>query len=187
MIKTVLYNIQSMIFFIRHGESEANAKGLLAGQKDDSKLTLDGVAQAKAAGSELRNSGIKIDNIICSTLSRARVTAEVMAHEIGFDTAQIKFDARLIEYDLGSLSGKSKKDIAPEDYISGDGAEDVHLFQERVMSALNDVKDILGNTLVVSHSGVWRVIEATLKELPVEEFYEIPVLPNAQIQKLVLA
>lgn len=37
-----------MIYFIRHGESEANERKVFAGQKDDSILTEKGREQAKA-------------------------------------------------------------------------------------------------------------------------------------------
>ena len=37
-----------MIYFIRHGESEANVRKVFAGQKDDTPITEEGKQQAKA-------------------------------------------------------------------------------------------------------------------------------------------
>ncbi len=61
-----------MIYFVRHGESEANQKRIFAGQKDDSVLTEKGREQAKTLAQEIIAEGIKINTIISSPLNKNR-------------------------------------------------------------------------------------------------------------------
>lgn len=63
------YSLNS-IYFVRHGESEANLQGLFAGQKDDSILTEKGREQAKITAQNIKIQIPKIDRIICSPLKR---------------------------------------------------------------------------------------------------------------------
>ncbi len=57
-----------MIYFVRHGESEANLKGVFAGQRDNSLLTEKGKQQARVTAQNIKNKGILIDRIISSPL-----------------------------------------------------------------------------------------------------------------------
>lgn len=82
-------------YFLRHGQSEANLKGLFAGQREDSPLTAKDFEQAKAAAEELKL--LHIDRIISSPLQRTRQTAEIVAKIIGFDIGNIEFDERILD------------------------------------------------------------------------------------------
>ena len=59
-----------MIYFIRHGESEANLKHVFAGQRDNSALTQKGVEQAKAEGEKIKGMDLNISMITTSLLVR---------------------------------------------------------------------------------------------------------------------
>ena len=74
-----------MIYFVRHGETESNVRGVFAGQKDDSILTPKGRDQALTTAKEIKNKDIKIDRVICSPLKRTVETANIIAKEVGFD------------------------------------------------------------------------------------------------------
>lgn len=64
------------LFLIRHGETEHNVAGLLAGVTD-SRLTNHGVLQAQRLGKHLTNSrGLKFTHFYASDLQRAWMTAE---------------------------------------------------------------------------------------------------------------
>src|ERR1700749_3281073 len=67
-------------WFLRHGETDWNAQNLSQGSVDIP-LNETGLAQARSASLLLRNRGIRA--IIASPLSRARVTAEIAAAELG--------------------------------------------------------------------------------------------------------
>ena len=85
------------VYFIRHGESVANKKHVMAGQTD-MKLTAVGRAQAEAVGVHLRK--IPFDAVYSSDLSRAWETCERALGKVPY----VK-DARLREIDVGELMG----------------------------------------------------------------------------------
>lgn len=62
------------LYFIRHGQSEANA-GLMQAGQCNSKLTEQGRKDAFAAKEVLKN--IKFDKVYSSDLSRAKITQEI--------------------------------------------------------------------------------------------------------------
>jgi broad specificity phosphatase PhoE len=66
------------VYFVRHGESELNAKQMH--QPFDSKLSLEGIKQAEFLSERL--STVKIDEIISSPFERAKQTAEIIANKI---------------------------------------------------------------------------------------------------------
>jgi len=169
-----------MIYFIRHGESEANADNLFSWP--EAKITENGRLQAKSAGEKFDINNIIIDRIISSTCERAVDTAKIIAGVIDFDQAKIQYDHRLVEIDCGILSGKPRRDITNRQMLSVDGAEDVNKFQERVMKSFNEIKLLPGNTLVVSHAGVGCMINAMKIGMPAKNFVDVPEYPNARIE-----
>ena len=171
-----------MIYFLRHGESKANVDGLFAGQKEDSPLSNIGIEQAEAAAQELRN--MHFNRIIASRLNRTRQTAEVVAKVIGFDPSRIEYDDRIVEYDMGSLTGTPIRKVTSDELVSAEGAEEVVHFQARVVSFLKEHKDLPEDILLVSHAGVGRIIECTKQGLDPRTFYDLPPYPNAHAVEL---
>ena len=170
------------LYFLRHGESVANAKGVFAGQRENSSLTPHGLEQAREAAEELRP--MMVDVIIASGLKRTLQTAEEVAKAIGLDPKSIKTDKRILEYDMGSITGTPIRKVTSSELVTADGAEDPHEFQARVVSFLREHKDSKENILVVSHAGVGRIIESTRLGLDPKGFYDVPSYPNAQPVKL---
>lgn len=172
----------AVIYFLRHGQSEANLKGLFAGQREDSPLTAKGFEQAEAAAEGLKP--LHIDRIISSPLRRTRQTAEEVAKVINFDLNKIEFDDRILEYDMGARTGTPNKEITSEEMVSAEGVEDPALFQERVVLFLREYKGSNQNILMVSHAGVGRIIENAKQDLNPRGFYDLAPYPNAQAIKL---
>lgn len=170
-----------MLYFVRHGESQANVNQVFAGINRPAPLTQVGRQQARLAGRCILNMNVKIDQIVSSPLERARETAEIIADSLGIDPAGIAFDARLIEYDVGELTGKSAQGITPAQLVSAMGAEDPVVFQARVMEALGDAARREGNVLLVSHAGVGQVIDATRRGIDPARFYDLERYLNAQV------
>ena len=131
-----------MIYFVRHGESEANQRGIFAGQKEDSVLTEKGKEQARATAQEIENENLKIDKIVSSPLKRTKETAEIIAKEIGFDVLKISFDNRVIEYDMGSLTGTPIHKISSLALISAENAENVNDFRNRTSDCIKELSKI---------------------------------------------
>ncbi|HEX5447959.1 MAG TPA: histidine phosphatase family protein [Candidatus Saccharimonadales bacterium] len=96
------------IYLCRHGQSQANADGVLAGHLD-SPLTNRGRDQAHRLGELAKANDLKFDHIYVSPLQRCKETAEIIAEETGSPQPEIMDE--LIERDFGLLSGKPYTDI----------------------------------------------------------------------------
>ena len=107
------------LVFIRHGQSEWNAKNLFTGWRDV-KLSEQGIAEAQAAGRKLKEKGYLFDIAFTSVLTRAIKTW------------------RLNERHYGQLQGLDKKQTA-EKY----GDEQVHIWRRSydTLPPLLDPKD----------------------------------------------
>ncbi len=173
-----------MIYFIRHGESEANFKRLFAGQRENSLLTEKGRQQAKIEADTLKQLDVKISAIISSPLQRALDTAEIIADIIQY-TGEISIDPRISEYDMGSLTGTpNHPKISAQELISAEGAENPQVFYDRVMSFIEEWGKAEQDILMVSHAGVGRMIEIIKQKGNPELFYDIPAHQNALLVKL---
>ena len=172
------------ILYLRHGESASNVADTFSGMKDDAPLTPKGEGQARQAGKELADSGIKVDRIIASPLSRAQRTAQLTAEAIGFNPSEIETDERLAEYDMGDLTGKPRTDVTSAQLIAAQGAEDPVSFMMRTSSVLKDLEGFEGTVLLVAHAGVGRIIRCYEEGLDPAGFYGLPAYPNATIIEL---
>lgn len=170
-----------MIYFIRHGESEANAKQLFAGQKEDSVLTNAGKEQAKETGNYIKSLNIEIDRIISSPLKWALEAAQIVASTIDFDPDEISIDKRIMEYDMGDLTGTPFRRIPSQIFVSAPNAEDPKLFRNRAIEGISEYQRMPGNTLIVSHAGVGRILESVKAKISPELFYDIPAYKNASV------
>lgn len=173
-----------MIYFVRHGESEANLRGVFAGQKEDSVLSEKGREQALITAKEIENENLKIDKIISSPLKRTLETAEIIAKEIGFLFSNIAIDNRIKEYDMGSLTGTPIHKISSITLISAENAENVDDFRSRVVECVKELSKIQENILIVSHAGVGRILETVKENMEAKLFYDLPAYPNASVTKI---
>ncbi len=171
-----------MIYFVRHGESQANADNIFG--DSDTPLTEKGKNQAKLAGEKLKNDGIVIDRIVCSTYKRSVDTANIIADIIDFNSDLIQYDYRLVEYGCGSAIGKLISSMTKQQMMAGIGAEDPYKFKARVIKAFAEIENLPINILVVSHAGVGCMFQTIALGLPPEKFVEIKDYPNCEVIKL---
>jgi broad specificity phosphatase PhoE len=87
-------------FIVRHGRSEANARGIIQGRMDFP-LDATGRAQAASVGSWLASEGL--DRVLSSPLSRAAETARILASARGLSEPELC--PELLECDTGIFSG----------------------------------------------------------------------------------
>lgn len=91
-----------MLWLVRHGQTEANAAGLIQGRTDPP-LTERGRRQAAAVAARLPGDA----RVVCSPLGRARATAGAIG-------GAVTVDGRWIEIDYGSFEGRAVDDVRAE-------------------------------------------------------------------------
>lgn len=150
------------LYFIRHGLSELNVKGLYAGHTE-TPLTDEGRRQAKKAGRDA--TGLNIDLIVSSPLGRALETAQLAAKEIGYPEDKIIVDDRLIERHFGELEAQPYSPHHSEDHRLQHGAETSEKLIDRVRGFLDWLESQQAdNILVVSHGSTGRALRSLIKE-----------------------
>ena len=159
-----------ILYVVRHGEAVWNTENRICG-RTDSPLTEKGRAQAAALAPKMP----KVDRVLCSPLSRARETAEILTQGTGLE---IKVEPRLIEQDFGSFEGMDRGTPAfltakKEPACRFPGGESSFETAARVYSLLNELKaEGSGETvLLVCHGAVMRIIETYFRDMPMDEFY----------------
>ena len=73
-----------VLVLLRHGRSRADDEGVHEGRYD-SPLTDVGRDQATRLAQHWRETGVRFDRVVCSSLVRARETAEIVATALGVD------------------------------------------------------------------------------------------------------
>ena len=94
-----------MLILVRHGESEANARGLLLG-RTDADLTERGVAQAVSVRQLLRD---PVHVLQSSPLARARESAALLGLPVA-----VEVDDRWVEIDYGEYECQPLSDVPAE-------------------------------------------------------------------------
>ncbi|HEV2248986.1 MAG TPA: histidine phosphatase family protein [Candidatus Limnocylindria bacterium] len=148
------------LYLVRHGESEANAAAVFAGQTD-SPLTARGREQAAVVASALRP--VHFDRIVSSTLSRTRDTAAKIAAGRGIP---VETFADLQEIDLGEAAGKPFDEVRGlpgyerDGFHQWPGGESLEQVVERAMRVIDRlVAEGPGTTIcIVGHGGVTRIL-----------------------------
>ena len=175
------------IYFIRHAQSEANEKDILASRMDFP-LTAKGRADAEAIANELKAMA-PLDRIVSSPLLRARQTAEPIAEAFGLE---IETDERLTEQELGIFAGltyaelEERKDYMHDrtqrwDWVPG-GGESYRMIAERLEPFFQSLESAEGeNILFVTHAVTLRLIKATLEQTLPDYPHEIA--KNGEIWK----
>ena len=93
-------------FVMRHGGTEANLKGVVSFSKQASdELTTQGQEQVALTAEGMI--GKKIDLIVSSPFTRTRETAAILQEKLGLSEAEVVFDDRLQEINVGDFDGKS--------------------------------------------------------------------------------
>lgn len=182
-----MIKLMKKIYFVRHGESEANAAGLTAGYELDTPLTAKGRSQAKETGLRLKDKQIKL--IISSPLGRAMDTAKIIAEVIGYNPEKIIPSQDLIERGVGIYSGQPDDGYLKDAYDNKlhPSVESAQAMHDRVVKALAWIKNLPEDEiLVVSHGGISRVLRIIHLELPHSHMYKLDRFGNAEIYEFEL-
>ena len=160
------------IYFTRHGETVWNVENKICGMTD-SPLTARGQQQARQLGELVRDSGLHIDEILYSPLSRAADTAKAIAAATGLPA---RCEPRLREQCFGKYEGTPRDGaefrISKTHFADryGDGESMMQLAQ-RIYNLLDELRQDENKTyLLVAHNGIARVVESYFHDMTNEEY-----------------
>ena len=160
------------IYFARHGETVWNVENKICGMTD-SPLTEKGRQQARELGRKVRESGVRIDEILYSPLSRAADTAKSVAEATGLPA---RCEPRLREQCFGRYEGTPRDGaefrISKTHFADryGDGESMMQLAQ-RIYNLLDELRQDEDKTyLLVAHNGIARVVESYFHDMTNEDY-----------------
>jgi broad specificity phosphatase PhoE len=181
------------LILVRHGETEWNAQRRYQGQSDVSLSDL-GKRQAKLIAGRL--AGKEIDAIYVSDLKRAMETAQVIAEKSGL---KVLPEPRLQELKFGVLEGLTfdEAQVQYPEMIAAwledfnrppQGAETINLFNARVVSFLDDLKQKHDEQIVllVAHGGSLSEILRVVLGLSREKRWYLE-MENASLSEVLIA
>ena len=157
-------------WFVRHGESVANAGGWLSGQRDVA-LTPRGEDQARALQADLR--ALEPDRVLTSDLQRAwRTAALAWDHRL----PPFRRTPHLRERALGAWEGAAVAELARTGGMETlwswrgrpPGGESHHDLALRVLAFLAETDDGK-DTLIFAHGGLIRCVIGLVDARPLDE------------------
>ena len=160
------------IYFVRHGQTQWNARGLAQGSSD---IELNTLGREQAAANGERLAGLVKDagklGYVSSPLKRAKETMEILRAGLGLPKAGYSIDPRLKEMGFGVAEGtswpdyakrlteaESKQGIDPWTFAA-DGGESYASLSAR---ALPFFREAARDTVVACHGGISRCLLVAL-------------------------
>ncbi|MDA2987748.1 MAG: MSMEG_4193 family putative phosphomutase [Actinomycetota bacterium] len=176
------------VVLVRHGRTQANATGVLAGWSDG--VLLDEHGQAQAAAVAQRLAGVTLAGIVASPLERTRQTADAIANAHDAGPLDIHLDEHVGECHYGEWTGKELKKLAKDPLwkavqshpssVTFPGGESMTAMQQRATSAIRRWNEHFGEKstyAVVSHGDVIKAILADALGTHLDLFQRICVDP----------
>lgn len=163
----------TIFYFVRHGETEHNRRGVIQGRGVDTALNDTGRAQSRALAQRLQS--VSVDALYASTLKRAKQTADILARP--HEPLSRTYLRDLREMDWGVFEGEPPSEerdasmgAVRSDWQQGqyeraiDGGESIRDVQARAQAALRHIvaREAGRTALVVTHGRYLRVLLATL-------------------------
>lgn len=156
------YNMNKL-YIVRHGKTNWNVKGLLQGSTNID-INEDGINEAKELAKNINLN--KIDICICSPLSRAKQTADILIN----GKKEIIYDDLLVERGFGDYEGKKINFdliVSQWDYKLNDSTHNIESLQDclaRARKFLDSLKEKYPNKsiLIVSHGGFMKALHFNL-------------------------
>lgn len=151
---------QRLLYLVRHGETQSNARGVLQGALD-SPLTRRGRQQALDAAAALRARNVLPALMLASPQGRAQTTLEIIREALpALKGVPARIEPCLAEMNYGTCQGVPLASLPFDPWMPKDGAarfggETGREVQRRALEGLLGVMDkASGNVLAVSHGTV---------------------------------
>ena len=184
----------TVMYLVRHGQSEGNVRGGFAGRVDYA-LSEKGVRQARITADFLRD--VHLDAVCASPLRRAQATAAPIAADRGL---AVETRAGLIEFDFGDWEGLALDELNARfpDAVPtwkyrlcdvacphGERMADCFARAEAEFAAL--ARAYAGRDVcVVTHGAFLKCLLCALHGLPLEKIDCVPWADNASVTKVVI-
>jgi broad specificity phosphatase PhoE len=180
-------------YLVRHGETESNRNRIVMGALD---VPLNETGRQQAQRLAPAFADLALDGAFCSSLSRARETAEIILAGRGLRAAELD---GLREQDYGEWEGQAFEALAREERLDAQryysdpssvvipGGEPFHDFCDRVIRTFeHDVRsDGAGKRiLVAAHGGSLRVLIAHLLGIPLSTVFFRLWLDNGSVTRI---
>lgn len=151
---------QRLLYLVRHGETQSNARGVLQGALD-SPLTRRGRQQALDVAAALRARNVLPALMLASPQGRAQTTLEIIREALpALKGVPARIEPCLAEMNYGTCQGVPLASLPFDPWMPKDGAarfggETGREVQRRALEGLLGVMDkASGNVLAVSHGTV---------------------------------
>lgn len=151
---------QRLLYLVRHGETQSNARGVLQGELD-SPLTRRGRQQALDVAAALRARNVLPALMLASPQGRAQTTLEIIREALpALKGVPARIEPCLAEMNYGTCQGVPLASLpfdpwTPKDGAARFGGETGREVQLRALGGLLGVMDKApGNVLAVSHGTV---------------------------------
>ena len=173
------------LLLVRHGLTDANTGGLLAGWTPGVHLSDKGREQAAALAARL--APVPLAGVVCSPLERCQETATAVVAGRGLDVVT---DERLGECHYGDWTGQELKKLVKDPLwkvvqahpsaAAFPGGESLRDTQSRAVAAIRAHNETLGNDatwVAVSHGDVIKAVLADALGMHLDLFQRIVVDP----------
>jgi probable phosphomutase (TIGR03848 family) len=181
------------VLLIRHGRTEANTSGILAGRT--SGVELDEVGKKQAAHVAQRIGAVPLRAIVTSPLRRCRQTAQALQAAVA-DSCPMLVDQALVECGYGEWTGRSLRDLSKDKLwrsvqqqpsaVRFPGGESMTEMSSRAVSAIRGWDRRLGADhgddaiwAAISHGDVIKAILADALGMHLDSFQRLMVDPGS--------
>ena len=165
------------VYLVRHCRPELPSGHICLGLTDIP-LSREGIGQAAKLKSYFTDKDIKA--IYSSPLERAKKTAEIIAD----NKIKVEIKDNFSELNMGKWDGMTFAEIKekyPEEYAERgknfenyvvEGGESMSMCRDRALAELRDIiNNSRGNTIIVAHAGVNRLIISELTGISIKESF----------------
>lgn len=174
--------------FARHGETYANVDKIIYGSTH-SEFTQDGLKQVDYIINHIKSK--QVDYIYSSPLERTKIIAHKIEKVLGKDINIIE-EIKEMSYGIfEGLTPSQAMDKYPNEYNlymndyntyiipKGENAID---FDKRVICFLDNIKNVEGTSIIVTHGGVIRTAMMHLLGLKSEDRWHFKILPGMIVE-----
>lgn len=174
------------LLFIRHGESEANTKGILAGRFSGVALSSQGKSQASILNTAINK--LSRPCLYSSPIQRCLETARLAVASSSY--GEILIDDDLAEVDYGDWSGKRLEDLEKLEewsylqknadsfrFPAGESFEEVNTRLQRYLESLVERHEENATVVAFSHADIIKVLVTKALAVSISKIQRVRIDP----------